>query len=123
MLPCYDWELDPLHERLINIRGLLSQIRTDEEAGFPAIFTELCVVLLLTECYESGTARIACVQDEDGQVVFSSSEHVVLFDVDPLSVIVAAFRIRACPFPAPGIYSLQFWFDNHLLHECPLRVR
>jgi uncharacterized protein DUF6941 len=123
MLPCHDWEMDPIRDRLINIVGLLSQIRAEEYASFPVVFPELCIVLVLTECYESGIGRIACVRDEDGGIVFSSREHIMLFDTDPLNVVVTVFRLLDCSFPAPGIYSIQFWFDDQLLHECPLRVR
>lgn len=123
MLPCLDWEFDPTDEHRINVLGLLSFVQCDEDADFPVRVAELCVVLVLTECYKSGSGRIDCVVDENERRVFSSHEHRIASSGNPLDVVVVPFRIRNCPFPATGVYSLQFWFDGELLQQCSLRVR
>jgi hypothetical protein len=81
------------------------------------------VFLALTEGRGTGTAQIICVFEETGQRIFGSPQYQVQFGPDPLEVIGVPFRIRDCRFPYPGMYSIQFWYNDEKVEERPLRLR
>jgi hypothetical protein len=42
---------------------------------------------------------------------------------DPLEVVGLPFRIRNIEFPEPGLYWVQFWYNERLLAQQPLVLR
>ena len=123
MILCEDWAVDPDKPARVNIFGLLSNIRSVEEPPYPLLYRELCVFLALTECRGEGEARIACVFEENGQTIFTTPKRRIRFGEDPLEIIGVPFRIRDCPFPRPGLYSIEFWYNDERVEEKPLRLR
>lgn len=123
MILCQDWGVAPENPRRVNIYGLLSSIRALEKPPYPLLYRELCVFLALTETRGTGTAQIVCVLEETGQRVFGSPKYTVSFGDDPLEVVGLPFRIRDCRFPEKGLYSIQFWYNDEKVHECPLLSR
>ena len=123
MILCDDWEILPETPHRIDIFGLLSNINSLEQSGFPLVYPELCVLLVLTKARQSGTAQIVCVYEETGQRVFGTPQHTISFGNDPLDAIGVPFRIRNCLFPQEGHYLLQFWYNGHMVDERPLRLR
>jgi hypothetical protein len=121
MLLCEDWKLDP--PRRVTIIGLISNIHALDESPYPLLCRELCVFLALTECRGQADCQIVCVLEETGQKVFETPKRVISFGPDPLEILAVPFRIRDCPFPASGLYSVQFWYDGIMLEERPLRLR
>ena len=107
----------------INVYKLLSNINSVDEPPFPLLYPEICVVLMLTETRGTGTAQIIVVYEETGQRAFGSRPHVLTFGNDPLAVVGVAFRLRDCPFPRAGMYSVQFWYNGTLVAQRPLRTR
>jgi hypothetical protein len=122
MLPCQDWQLDEASGK-VTIVGLLTNIRAVEEPAYPLLYQELCVFLALTGGRGQGEGKIVCAVEETGQVVFETRPRPMTFGPDPLAVVGVAFRIRDCPFPSPGLYSIQFWYDGTLVEERPLLLR
>lgn len=123
MILCEDWEVAPDNPHHVNILGLLTNINPTGEPTYPLYYREMCVFLALTEARGSGTAQIICTLEETGQRVFGTAQHTVSFGDDPLEVIGVPFRIRDCLFPQEGFYSFQFWYNDQLVEERPLRVR
>jgi hypothetical protein len=123
MILCDDWEQDLVSSRRLNILGLITNIRSHLDPPFPLVRDELCVFLVLTECRGTGEGDIRCVFEETGEVVFTTAKQSVRFGNDPLEVVGMAFRIRNCRFPYSGLYSVQFWYNNDLVEERPLRLR
>lgn len=123
MILCEDWGTDPDDPRMVNILGLLTNINAIDEPGYPLLYPEICVFLALTEARGRGSAQIVCVFEETGQRVFGTPKHTVTFGDDPLEVVGVPFRIRDCPFPQEGLYSVQLWYDNQMVEERPLRLR
>lgn len=72
---------------------------------------------------ESGVGNIVCVLEETGEQAFHTPGRLIVFGSDPLEVTGVAFRIRNCPFPRPGLYQVQFWYNDEKLEERPLRLR
>ncbi len=123
MILCEDWSTDPGQHRRVSIYGLLSNIRSLEQPPYPLLYRELCVFLALTEGRGVGHAQITCVLEETGQKVFETPQRQVEFGADPLEVVGLPFRIRDCPFPRAGMYSIQFWYNGAKVEERPLLLR
>lgn len=121
MLLCKDWRTDADSERSISVFGLVSNYIRD--ASPQPNGQELCVVLILTECYRPGRCQVVCVWDEDGSRVFASAERFVDFPGDPLAVHGVSFRLKGFQFPRPGVYSVQFHFNGQLVEERPITAR
>ncbi|VTU00737.1 unnamed protein product [Gemmataceae bacterium] len=97
-----------------------------EDPPFPLLCEMVCVYLVLAECQGRGTVqiRVSFVDDELEQPVFGTPVHDLDFaGVGPLDAIGIPFRIRDCPFPRPGGYAVQFWYNGQKLDDRPLRVR
>ncbi len=123
MILCEDWETRPENPRRVSIHGLISSIRSLDQLSYPLLYEEICVFLLLTEGRGIGSAQIICVFEETGEKVFETPMRRVEFGPDPLEVVALPFRIRDCPFPRPGMYSIQFWYNGVKLAESPLLLR
>lgn len=104
----------------------MSNIISPESPPYPLIRESLCVFLVLTECYGSGRVqlRVSYVDGEFEQLIFGTPEHTLNFiNRSPLELLSTVFRLNLCPFPRPGRYSVQFWYDGECVHECPLQLR
>jgi hypothetical protein len=123
MLLCDDWQLDPGNDRRITVHGLMSNVHSTDDPPYPLLLRELCVLLVVTDGYGQGMGRVVCVNEDTGQGVFRSADHLLVFGPDPLDIAGVSFRLRDCRFRGPGLYSVQFWFESELVAECPLRMR
>ena len=123
MILCEDWSTDADNQRGITIHGLLSNIRSLEQPPYPLFYRELCVFLALTEGRGTGAAQIISVFEETSQEIFGTPQRQVNFGTDPLEVVGVPFRIRDCRFPYPGMYSIQFWYNDTKVDERPLLLR
>jgi hypothetical protein len=123
MLLCDDWKMDPRGSQRVTIVGLISSIRSLEQPPYPLRYRELCIFLALTEGRGQGEGQIVCVFEETGQKIFQTAKRPIPFGPDPLEILGVPFRVRDCRFPAPGLYSVQFWYDDVLIEERPLRMR
>jgi hypothetical protein len=123
MILCEDWSVDPDNPRRINILGLLSSIRLVENQPYPLLLTELCVLLALADGRGQGRCRIVCRMEDTGQRMFATPWRTIRFGDDPLEVTAVPFRIRDCLFPVPGLYTIEFWYNDRVLEERPLLLR
>jgi hypothetical protein len=122
MLPCEDCTIDSGGRR-VNILGLISNLVALDDPPYPVLCRELCVFVAVTEGRGQGAAKVVCIFEETGETVFESPQRQVAFPPDPLQVTMFVFRIRDCPFPLPGMYSLQFSYNGSVLDERPIRLR
>ncbi len=123
MILCNDWETDVKNQNRINIFGLLSHIFPVDTPAYPLVQRKICVFLALTEVRGVGKVRIKCVFEETGQLAFQTAEMEIRGGADPLAIEAVSFRILGCTFPIPGMYSIQFWYNEAMVHECPLHLR
>jgi hypothetical protein len=112
MLLCDAWRVDPGNSHRVTIDGLISSIRAIDDPPYPLLREELCVFLILTGGHGQGQGHIACVFEDTGQTIFESGRRPIVFGPDPLEVVGVPFRIRDCRFPFPGLYAVQFWYDE-----------
>jgi hypothetical protein len=123
MILCEDWAYPPDGSGRPNIFGLLTTIRSSGQPPYPLNYPQLSVYVALTEARGKGEVHINCIHEETGTVVIESPPRPVVFGNDPLAVVGAAFRFKNCLFPQPGLYSVQFWYNDSKLAEHPLRLR
>ncbi|MBX9580971.1 MAG: hypothetical protein K2X87_11740 [Gemmataceae bacterium] len=120
MIVCNDWRPDPAGGLLVNVMGLLTNLRP---ATYPLRHPELCVLLAVVGGRGEGTAQVVCENDDTGRQAFASNPHRITFGSDPLEVVGIPFRLRACPFPTPGLYSIQFWYNGRRIEHRLLNLR
>ena len=123
MILCQDWNVDDGASLLINVRGLLTSIRSVELPAYPMDYAELCLLVFLTECRGAADVMVTCVDDEHELVIYESRTHRVHAGDDPLAVVVFPFRMTALHFPGPGVYRFELWYNAKVLAEQPLRLR
>ena len=123
MILCEDWIAAPQDAPRVTIIGLLTNIRAIDQPPYPLVYRQLCIFLTLTDGRGEGKGKIVCRFEETGETVFQTPDRSIEFPADPLEVVGVPFRIRDCPFPQPGMYSLEFWYDSERLQTCSLRLR
>jgi hypothetical protein len=123
LIVCEDVQTAPDNPRRVTLVGLLSAIRSMGQPPFPVLYREICVFLQLTECRGPADARIEIQHADSGQVVFRTRTRTVPFSSDPLEVVGATFRIRNCVFEEPGLYWVQFWYNEAMISQQPLILR
>ena len=123
LIVCEDVQTDPDNPRRVTLVGLLSAIRSPQQPPFPMLYREICVFLQLTECRGPADGRIEIHHADSGQVVFRTRTRTIPFGSDPLEVVGATFRIRNCLFQEPGLYWVQFWYNEQMLAQQPLLLR
>lgn len=79
--------------------------------------------LQLTECRGPADGRIEIHHADSAQFVFRTRSRTIPFGSDPLEVFGATFRIRNCLFQVPGLYWVQFWYNEEMLAQQPLLLR
>jgi hypothetical protein len=123
LIICEDVQNDPENPNRINLIGLISSIRSLEKSPFPILYKELCVFLQLTECRGPAEGHIEIQYADSGQALFRTRTRTIPLSNDPLEVVGVTFRIRNCLFPEPGLYWIQFWYNEQMVAQQPLLLR
>lgn len=123
MLICEDVRTHPDSPKKVNVFGLLSTIRAAEYETYPLCLPNLCIYLQITGGRGSGAGQIVAVQADSEQFVFASLAHPLVLGNNPLAVRGLVFRIQDCIFPQPGLYWIQFRFDDRTIAEQPLVLK
>jgi hypothetical protein len=110
-------------EKRVDIYGLITDIFPGSDTAYPFGVTSLCVMLVLVEVRGAGRGQVRCVFERTGEVVFQTSGFDIHGTHDPLAVMVMPVRIVECEFPRPGVYSIQFWYNEILIQDSPLHLR
>lgn len=122
-LLCDEIVVDPGDPRRVSIMGLLSAIRPSKDPKYPYLKAQLSVFLQLVECRGDADGQIRFVHADSEEVVFESQVRRLTFRHDPLEVYGVRFRFRDCLFPEPGLYSVQFWYNDESLAQQPLLLK
>lgn len=120
MLLCDDVRADPVNPHRLDVFGLATTLHAE---SFPALVSELCVLLMLTEVRGPGLGRVVVVDAEAQLAIFTGADHPIQPRSNPLDVTGIVFRIRNCPFTKPGLYEVQFRYNEKVLAQQPLLVR
>ena len=123
MIVCDDWGINAADETRIDIHGLVTYIVAAGALPYPVTLSGLCLILVLAELRGSGFGHVRCVFEQTGELIFETPNFDVRGTSDVLDVLVFPIRIVECAFPRRGIYSVQFWYNEAIVHEIPLHVR
>ena len=123
LILCEDVQTDPSNPRRITLVGLLSAIRSVEVPPFPILYRELCVFLMVTECRGSAVGRLEIHQADTDRVIYRTRTRPIAFATDPLEIQGMTFRLRDCAFDEPGLYWVQFWYNDQMIGQQPLLLR
>ncbi len=108
----------------LTVVGLTSLVAWPAGAMASVSVDRLVVLLILTDGRGTGMGRIRCVNDETGQPVFGSPARRISFEgKDPTGHYGVTFSLLDCRFPAPGVYVIQFLFDDTLAGQQLITVR
>ena len=123
MLLCDDARPSRTNPRKVDVFGLLSTIRVERNASDFPVGCSLAVYVVLTEGRGRGAARLAIRAAESGDVCYAGVSHPIVFGGDPLRAYSYLFRITHCEFPSPGLYWVEFRFNEVTLSREPLLVQ
>lgn len=115
---------DPQRPGKLMIVGLTSLVAWPAGSTTPVRLEKLTVLLILTDGRGTGTGQIVCRNEETGERVFGSPPVRLSFEgKDPLGHYAVTFKLLDCRFPAPGVYIVQFLFDDSVVREQSVTVR
>ncbi len=123
LIICEDVLTAPDNPHRVTLIDLINAIRSLEKPPFPLLYPEICVFLQLTECRGPGDGRIEIQHADSGQVVFRTRTRTLPLGDDPLEVVGVIFRIRNCYFQQPGLYWVQFWYNEQMIAQQSLLLR
>ena len=117
MYLCEEVEIDEANSLRISIIGLLGNLRSLNEPPFPIVQEQICVYLQITSCRGPAQGRIEIRNADTDELVFVTQSHTMQFRNDPLEIQGVKFRIRGCLFQEPGLYWVQFWYNETMLAQ------
>lgn len=123
MVLCERVLIDPENPQRIDLHGFVSVVVVAADALFPVVVPQLSVFLLLTSGRGTGRGQIVVVNDETSTPCFGTRAIDINLGNDPLRVIGQTFHILNCPFPSPGLYSVEFRYNGRMLASQNLDVR
>lgn len=123
LILCEDVQIDPANPRRVTLVGLISALRSLEPSPFPLRFREICVFLQMTECRGPAEGGMEVLHADSGHVVFRTLTRTLPLASDPLEVVGMTFRIRNCLFQSPGLYWVQFKYNEQVIAQQPLLLR
>src|SRR5207247_455011 len=95
------------------------QITADD---FPHVHPQLCVFLYVSGRESvTGSLEVAIVRASDDEVILRSLAQEVVTG-GPLVLLPLFFRLQDCEFPEAGLYYVQVFTPEKLVHERPLLV-
>jgi hypothetical protein len=107
----------------VSLLNLVSAIRSGSEQQYPISCGPICVFIQLTGCRGLGLGRVEFQHAETGEVVRKSPTQNLDLGTDPLAIMRMVFRFPTCHFPEPGLYWVQFWYNEQMIADQPLVVR
>jgi hypothetical protein len=123
LVVCEDVQVDPGNPRRVSLIGLISTLISRNEPAFPLLYPELCIFLQVAGCRGPAEGHVALVHADSGETVFSTRTRTIPFGTDPLEIVAVTFRIRHCLFENPGLYWVQFWYNQVMLAQQPVLLR
>src|ERR1700693_3384707 len=123
LVVCEEIATDTCNAKWFSLLNLVHSIRSLEEPCYPLLFRQLCVYVQLTGCRGAGEVKIEIREADTDERTFVTRTRSVPFPDNPLSLHALRFRILDCRFPRPGLYWIQFWYNNAVLSQQPVLLR
>jgi hypothetical protein len=81
------------------------------------------VYLCLTDARGIGAGRIVVSAEETNEVVYLGELHSYDFGNDPIELSGFVIRVPLCLFPTPGVYRVEFVYNEAAVKEYSLLTR
>ena len=117
MIVCDDVVPSPHNPRDLDVRGLLSFVRSNPPGSFPVTVPQVCVYLELSGGRGTGEVQIVTRHADTDEPAFRSAAQEITFPPDPLRIVPVVFRIRQCVFRRGGLYWVEFRYAGRPLVE------
>jgi len=122
-IPCEDARPDPRGLHLINVYGITTKIRANQDPPFPFRWSTQKVLVFFRGGQGTAEFVIRVTHEETGQIATQSKQpHRVQFVGDPRDVNGAVIRVQNCLFPQEGVYWIELVFGTEVLARQPIRV-
>jgi hypothetical protein len=89
---------------------------------YPFRLPKLCVFLVLTDGRGQGIAKLQLIDDATDQLLVEFS-HLLTWPPNPLIVAGIPWRLSDLEFPQPGMYRIEFLYDDQYLAHQTLEAR
>jgi Family of unknown function (DUF6941) len=122
LIVCEDIIADPNNRKRVSLMNVVDSIRSMKQPPYPVRQRQLCAFIQLTGCRGPGEFRVEIREADTDEVTFATKTFRGSFPNNPLAVHGLRFRLRGCKFPRPGLYWLEFFFDNQVLGQQPLTL-
>jgi hypothetical protein len=124
MIVCDEVQKDDSRPGKLTIVGLTSLVIWPSETMTAVSLERLVVLLILTDGRGIGMGRIVFVNEETGKPVFGTPARRISFEgKEPTGHYGVTFALRDCRFPAPGVYLVQFLFNDTVVSQQLVTVR
>ena len=122
LIVCEDIIADPNNPNRVSLVHVVNSIRSMKQPPYPVRNPQLCVFIQLTGCRGPGEFRVEIREADMDEVIFATKTFRGSFPNNPLTVHGLRFRFRNCKFPRPGLYWLEFFFDNQVVAQQPITL-
>jgi hypothetical protein len=123
MLVCEDVTQTGAPAPRVSVQGIISTIRLRPGVGYPYRHPGLCVYVEFTGGVGAGRVRVTVADADDELPIFGTPEHHLAHPADRHAKGGAVFRISDCEFPRPGLYWVEFHYDDLVVQREPLVLR
>lgn len=113
MIPCEDARTRKGSEKKFDVFGVLTTINAPADA-FP-VRHSFSVFLSLTNGHGQGSGKVAVIEVDTEEAVFVSDPHAYDFGNDPMAIHGSTIRIPSCSFPRPGLYRIEFVYNDDVV--------
>ncbi len=121
MVPCEDARPRKGSPGKIDLFGVISTVSAPADQ-FP-VHLSFSVYLCLTNGRGQGSGKIVVAEDETNSVVYSGDAHPYDFWNDPILIVGSIIRVPLCLLPTPGLFRIEFVYNDAVVEKYPLLVR
>jgi hypothetical protein len=107
----------------LDVFGFSDSLRLSSDVVFPYCHPRLAVLVSIAGGRGSARVRVAVVHADSDELAFRTVEQAFPLGDDPLAVRLLIFRIRDMIFPQPGLYWVQFWYNDKVIGQHPFNVK
>lgn len=104
-----------IEDKLTSKKSLIGIFNNIAGQSFPCRHPQVCVFVSLTEGRGQYNARLRIVNEETHTAVADVSGQLQFPDIH--AVVELVFNLVGLVFPAPGLYSIEFYCDDALVLE------
>lgn len=123
LVVCETIRTDPADPNRVSLTNLISRVRAVGTPPYPVRLPQLGVFAQLTECRGEGLVWVEVRFADTEEPVFRSTQRRLTFPNAPLVLHGVRFRLLNCPFPRPGPYAVQLWYNDGVIAQTLIDLR